>query len=123
MKNKHVPQTPPASTPAKTPAVGRFQVYRQTSAGIYTPGFKTDSDAEAVEAFMRQAPAFEGGEIRLLDRDEQRMVAIVKWAMQTNEIGFPVSHRQNVFHDWHLALLACQIKKQAQIHAAVEPSA
>ena len=122
MKNTLVPQTPPASTPAETPTVGRFQVYRQTRAGIYVLGFETDSDAEAVEAFMLQAPAFDGGEIRLLDRDEQRMIAFVKWKMETTEIGLPVFHRENVFHDWHLALIACEVQKQSQMRAAVELS-
>ena len=77
MKLTHVPQTRPASTSERIPATGRFQVYRQTRVGIYTLCFQTDSDAEAVEAFMRQAPAFEGGEIRLLDRNEQRMIAFL----------------------------------------------
>jgi glycogen synthase len=123
MKNKHVPQISPASTSAKTPSVGRFQVVQQTRAGIYTLSFKTDSDAEAVEAFMLQAPAFEGGEIRLLDRNEQRMIAFVKWTMEATEIGLPVIHRQNVFHDWHLALIACEVQKQSQMRTAVELSA
>ena len=123
MKNTLVPQTPPAPPPAKTTAVGRFQVYWQTRAGIYVLGFNTDSDAEAVEAFMLQAPAFDGGEIRLLDRDERRMIAFVKWRMETTEIGLPVFHRENVFHDWHLALIACQFQKQSQMRAAVELSA
>jgi glycogen synthase len=123
MKNKLIPQTPLASTPAKTNTVGRFQVYRQTRAGIYALGFQTDSDAEAVEAFMRQAPAFEGGEIRLLDRNEQRMIAFVKWTLETTEIGLPGFHRENVFHDWHLALIACEVQKQLQMRTAVELSA
>jgi glycogen synthase len=120
MKNKHVLQTSPTSKPAKTPAVGRFQVFQQTRAGIYTLSFKTDSDAEAVETFMLQAPAFEGGEIRLLDRDGQRMIAFVKWTMEATEIGLPVFHRENVFHDWHLALIACGVQRQSQMRAAVE---
>lgn len=123
MKNRLVPQISPASPRAKTAEGGRFQVYRQTRAGIYVLGCKTDSDAEAVEAFMRQAPAFEGGEIRLLDRNEERMIAFVKWRMETTEIGLPVFHRENVFHDWHLALIACEVQKQAKMRTAVELSA
>jgi glycogen synthase len=123
MKNRLVPQTSPSSLPAKTTAVGRFRVYQQTRAGIFDLGFKTDSDAEAVEAFMRQAPAFEGGEIRLLDRNEQRMIAFVKWTLETTEIGLPVFHRENMFHDWHLALIACENQKQSQVRTAVELSA
>lgn len=120
MKNKGIPRTALASTPARISAVGRFQVYRQTRAGIYNLSFSTDSDAEAVEAFLLQAPAFEGGEIRLLDQIEQHMIAFVKWRIDTTEIGLPVFHRENVFHDWNLALLACQLQKQAQMRAAVE---
>ena len=123
MKLTHVPQTRPASTSERIPATGRFQVYRQTRVGIYTLCFQTDSDAEAVEAFMRQAPAFEGGEIRLLDRNEQRMIAFVKWTLETTEIGLPVFHRENVFHDWHLALIACEVQKQLQMRTAVELNA
>jgi glycogen synthase len=72
---------------------------------------------------MRQAPAFEGGEIRLLDRNEQRMIAFVKWTLETTEIGLPVFHRENVFHDWHLALIACEVQKQLQMRTAVELNA
>ena len=72
---------------------------------------------------MLQAPAFDGGEIRLLDRDEQRMIAFVKWRMETTEIGLPVFHRENVFHDWHLALIACEVQKQSQMRTAVELNA
>jgi len=69
---------------------------------------------------MLQASVFEGGEIRLLDRSDQRMVAFVKWKMDTTEIGLPIFHRQNVFHDWHLALIACAVQKQQEVGAAVE---
>ena len=109
-----------APTSADGSAAARYQIYRQSRAGIYLPGFKTDSVDEAVEAFMLQAPVFEGGEIRLLDRSEQRMVAFVKWMMDTTEIGLPVFHRQNVFYDWHLALIACAVQRHQEVGDAVE---
>jgi hypothetical protein len=102
------------------PAVARYQISRQTRAGIYTADFDTDSADEAVEAFMRQMPAFEGGEMHLLDREELRKVALVKWKTDTTEIGLPVSLCQNVFHDWHLALIACAIQTQETVRDAVE---
>ena len=119
MKHCHVSHVlAPASADAS--AATRYQIYRQTRTGVYLPGFKTDSVDEAVEAFMLQAPVFEGGEIRLLDRSDQRMVAFVKWRMDTTEIGLPIFLRQNVFHDWHLALIACTVQKQQEVGAAVE---
>lgn len=91
-------------------AVGlkRFQIYRENINGTRVLVQVINSEAEAVEAFMRQAPVFDGGDIHLLDQHEQRMIAFVKWKMMTTEIGLSVLHRVNVFHDWHLALLACR---------------
>ena len=119
MKHCHASHIP-APTSAGASDVARYQIYRQTRAGIYLPGFKTDSVDEAVEAFMLQAPVFEGGEIRLLDRSDQRMVAFVKWKMDTTGIGIPIFHRQNVFHDWHLALIACAVQKRKLVQTEVE---
>ena len=99
---------------------GRFQVYRESRGGNFSPGFSTDSDAEAIKAFMLQPPVYDGGDIRLLDRSEQRMVALVKWRIATNKIGVPVVRRVNVFHDWHFALIACDLLMQEKICAAVE---
>ena len=122
MKPTHASETVKLTT-ANAAAVARYQIYQQTRASIYMPGFKTDSDVEAVEAFMLQAPAFDGGEIRLLDRNEERMIAFAKWRMEKTEIGLPVSYRENVFHDWHLALIAFEVQKQLQMRTAVELSA
>ena len=68
MKNSLVPQLASAFTPAKFSAVGRFQIYRESRGGNFIPGFSTDSDVEAIEAFMFQAPAYDGGDIRVLQR-------------------------------------------------------
>ena len=84
------------------------------------PGFSTDSDAEIIEAFMFQAPAYDGGDIRVLDQSEQRMIAFVKWKVARTEIGLPVLQRANVFHDWHFAMIACDLLKQKKIRDAVE---
>lgn len=103
--------------------VGRYQVIVEYAAGVCVSGAFTESPEEAVEAFMVQAPGCEEGEITLLDRDDKRVVASVKWKMSGTEIGLQVSHRQNVFHDWHLALIALEVQKRRSIPAAVEVTA
>jgi len=100
--------------------VGRFQVIVEYAAGVCVSGAFTDSPEEAVEAFMTKMPEHEEGEVSLFDRDEQRVVASVKWKMGATEIGLRVLHRQNVFHDWHLALIACEVQKRRSVQAAVE---
>src|SRR4051812_32495224 len=99
---------------------GRFQIYRESRGGNFVPGFSSESDAEIIEAFMFQAPAFDGGDIRVLDQSEQRMIAFVKWKIARTEIGLPILQRANVFHDWHFAMIACDLLKQKKIHDAVE---
>ena len=84
------------------------------------PGFSTDSDTEGIEAFMLQAPVYEGGDICVLDQIEQRLIAFVKWKIARTEIGQPVLHRANVFHDWHFAMIAGDLLKQKDIRDAVE---
>jgi hypothetical protein len=103
--------------------VGRFQVIVESAAGVCVSGGFTDSQEEAVEAFMTKEPGHEGGEVTLFDRDEQRVIASVKWKMGTTEIGLCVLQRQNVFHDWHLALIALEVQNRREIAAAVELNA
>ena len=103
--------------------VGRFQVIVEYAAGVCVPGAVAESAEEAVEAFMVQTPGCEEGEISLFDRNEQRVVASVKWKMSGTEIGLDIPHRQNVFHDWHLALIACEVQKRRSVQAAVELNA
>jgi hypothetical protein len=107
-------------TSATLSADGRFQIYREPRGGNFVPGFSTDSDAEIIEAFMFQAPAYDGGDIRVLDQSEQRMIAFVKWKIARTEIGLPVLERSNVFCDWHFAMIACDLLKQKEIRDAVE---
>lgn len=120
MKTILIPQSAPSLVPTTLPTIGRFQIYLEYRSGSFIPGFHTDSDAEVIEVFMLQAPVYDGGEIRVLDRSEQRMVAFVKWRIARTELGLPVLHRSNVFHDWHLALIACDLLKQKQIRDEVE---
>jgi hypothetical protein len=113
-------------TPIHAPAIGgakRFQVIVEYAAGVCVPGAVAESPEDAVEAFMVQTPGCKEGEIALFDRDEQRVVASVKWKMSGTEIGLDVPHRQNVFHDWHLALIALEVQKRREVAAAVELSA
>jgi hypothetical protein len=103
--------------------VGRFQVIVESAAGVCVSGGFTDSPEEAVEAFITKAPGHEEGEIALFDRNEQRVVAFVKWKMGTTELGLRVLHRQNVFHEWYLALIALEVQNRREIAAAVELNA
>ena len=48
------------------------------------------------------------------------MIAFVKWKVARTEIGLPVLQRANVFHDWQLAMIACDLLKQKKIRDAVE---
>ena len=100
--------------------VGRFQVIVESAAGVCVSGGFTDSQEEAVEAFMTKAPGHEGGEVTLFDRYDQRVVASVKWKTSETEIGLCVLQRQNIFHDWHLALIALEVQKRRAVAAAVE---
>ena len=90
----------------------RFQVVVEFAKGVCIPTAVAESPEEAVEAFMIQSPGSEDGGISLIDRVEHRIVASVKWAMETTENGLRVPHCQNVFHDWHLALMACSLKER-----------
>lgn len=109
--------------PIDAPSIGRakrFQVIAEYAAGVCVPGAVAESPEDAVEAFMVQAPGCAEGEISLFNREEQRVVASVKWKMDVTEIGLRVLHRQNVFHDWHLALIACEVQKRRAVQAAIE---
>ena len=120
MKNNTIPRLASAFTPATLSAPGRFQIYRESRGGNFIPGFSTDSDVEVIEAFMFQAPVYDGGDIRVLDKSEQRMIAFVKWKIARTEIGLPVLQRAKVFHEWQFAMIACDLLKQKKIRDAVE---
>jgi hypothetical protein len=99
--------------PDAAASVLRYQIYRQNRAGLFLPGYRTDSAPEAVEAFMNQAPAFEGGGVRLLDHHDQRMVASMEWRTEKTDFGFPVHHRSNRFHDAMIEQLAGEVQARA----------
>ncbi|MBE7539530.1 MAG: hypothetical protein HS122_14110 [Opitutaceae bacterium] len=111
MKTNHT--TSFITGPDAEATVARYQIYRQNRAGLFLPGYRTDSAPEAVEAFLNQAPAFEGGGVRLLDHHDQRMVASVEWRTEKTEFGFPVHHRANRFHDVIIEQLAGDVQARA----------
>jgi hypothetical protein len=109
--------------PTRAPVLrraGRYQVIVEYEAGVCVSGSFTDSQEEAVEAFLIQSPGCKEGEISLFDRDEQRIAASVKWKLSGTEIGLRVPHRQNVFHDLHFALIALEVQKRRAVAATVE---
>lgn len=99
---------------------GRFQVAVEYDAGVFVFTARTESLQEATEAFFVQAPGRDKGAIVLFDRAEQRVLASVTWKMDTTENGLCVPHRQNVFHDWHLALIAVDEQKRRSGQADLE---
>lgn len=84
--------------------------------------FKTDSAAEAVEAFLNHSPAFEGGELRIWNHREKRVSASVEWSTEKTDFGFPAFNRTNVFHDRHLGVIARQIQVREEIREEIQHS-
>lgn len=97
-----------------------FQIYRQGQAGNYHPEFSTDSAEEAVEAFLAESPAFEGGELRIWNTREQRPGASVQWVSEKTELMFPVRRRLNVFHDPLMAVIARQLLEQQAMRETIQ---
>ena len=120
MKTNIILQSAPAFTPSKLSAVGRFQIYRESRDGNYIPVFGTDSDTEAIEAFVVHVPMYDGGGICVVDQSEQRMIAFAKWKIARTEIGLAVLQRTNVFQDWQYAMIACDLLRQNKTYGAVE---
>ena len=100
------------------PSPARYQVFRQMRAGYFAGGFQSQSPADAVQAFLATAPAFDGGTIRLWDHREERLLASVNWRVEKTGFGFVVRTRANVFHDTTLARIAEQITEREQIIAS-----
>lgn len=121
IKHNLIPETvlPPASVDRRT---GRFQVIVEYAAGVCISTAFVESCEEAVETFMKQSPGYENGEISLMDRDEQRVVAAVKWKKETTENGLNISYRQNVFNDWNLAMIALAMQNQCEGASCVKLS-
>lgn len=95
----------------------RFQIYRQTRAGNDVAGFQSESPSEVIEAFLLAKPLFDGGELRIWDRRDQRAVASVVWRSEETDFGFAVRHRTNLFHDRLFGLVARHIQdREAMRH-------
>lgn len=120
MKNTHNSNSVSSIADVGAAAVARYQVYRQTHTGTYTAEFTTDSAADAVQAFLKQSPAFEGGELRLWDRVEERVGASVEWRKEKTDFGFPVLNRANVFHDRVLEVIARQMEVREEIRREIQ---
>ena len=88
--------------------------------GTYTVEFRTDSASEAVEAFLSQSPAFEGGELRLWNQREQRVSASLQWSLEKTDFSFPVFNRTNVFHDRLLGVIARQMQVREEIREEIQ---
>lgn len=105
---------PPSATPH------RYQVYRQAKNGLhYNHGAIIDAPEDAVALFLRTAPVFDGGGVRLWDHYEQRHVASAEWISETTRMGFSVRHRVNVYHDPALAVFAAQIAEREQLEQTI----
>ena len=122
MKNTHDSKhiAPPPN--AQTATVSRYHIYRQTHTGSYSVPFKTDSAVEAVEAFLNQSPAFEGGEVRLWNNPEQRVSAFVTWRTEKTDFGFPVFNRTNVFNERLLGLIAQEMQVREEMREEIQHS-
>lgn len=120
MKTQMEPiKEPIAAGNLKTP---RFQIYRQTRAGNYVVGAQSDSAWEAIEEFLSATPMFEGGDVRIWDRRQQKIVASVVWGREETEFGFGVRHRTNLFHDRLFGLVARQIQNREAIRHEMQRS-
>lgn len=123
MKTTYESKPVTATIDADASAVARYQIYHQTRSGVFTPGFKSDSATEVVEAFMKQAPDFEGGALRIWNHREQRVSASVEWRKEKTEFGFLVHHRTNLFHDRLLGLIARQVEERETMRTALRQEA
>lgn len=97
----------------------RYRVYRQQRAGNYTVGLQTDTATEAVQAFLDTKPAFEGGTVRLWDRQADQIMASAEWDIETTRMGFAVRARRNVFHDEGAAVIARDIAQREALVQAI----
>jgi hypothetical protein len=120
---KTTPNVSLAISDAQASATARYQIYAQTRSGVFAPGFKSDSAGEAVEAFLKQAPMLEGGEIRLWNHRTQEMSAAVEWRKEKTAFGFSVLHRTNLFHDRLLGVVARQIQDREALRAEMRQEA
>jgi hypothetical protein len=98
----------------------RFRIYRQGQAGNHHPEISTNSAEEAVEVFLAESPAFEGGDLHIWNTREQRPSASVQWVSEKTDLMFPVRRRLNVFHDPVMAVIARQLLEQQAMREAIQ---
>ena len=122
MKTMHNPKPSFASSEAHASAAARYQIYQQSRSGVFTSRFKSDSAGEVVEAFLKQAPAYEGGELRIWNHHAVEQSASVEWRIERTDFGFPVHHRTNVFYDPMLGLIARRLNEREAIRSEVHQS-
>lgn len=97
-----------ATLPRASMDTPRFQIFRQTPAGNYTPGSSTNSAVEAVEMFIKQTPWAVGGEMHLWNHRERCICASVRWVESHTDLGFPVLMRANAFFDGLMSVIVRQ---------------
>ena len=97
----------------------RYEVYRQNRAGNFVRTFETPRPLDAMLAFMDTTPAFEGGEVRIWDRHEQRLLAAAEWTVERTGMGFYVRTRRNVFLDDDAAALARLVAQREALVQAI----
>lgn len=112
-----------ASAEARASAVARYQIFSQTRTGVFAAGFQSNSAGEAVEAFLKQAPAFEGGDIRLWNHRAQELSASVEWRKERTGVDGAVYHRTDHFHDRLLGVIARLAQQRVTLRAEVREDA
>ena len=97
----------------------RYEVYRQNRAGNFVRTFESSRPLDAMLAFMDTTPAFEGGEVRIWDRQQERLLAAAEWTVERTGMGFYVRARKNVFHDDEAAALARLVAQREALVQAI----
>lgn len=97
----------------------RYEVYRQNRAGNFVRTFESPRPLDAMLAFMDTTPAFEGGEVRIWDRHQERLLAAAEWTIERTGMGFYVRTRKNVFLDDDAAALARLVAQREALVQAI----
>ena len=97
----------------------RYEGYRQNRAGNFVRTFESSRPLDAMLAFMDTTPAFEGGEVRIWDRQQERLLAAAEWTVERTGMGFYVRARKNVFHDDEAAALARLVAQREALVQAI----
>ncbi len=97
----------------------RYEVYRQNRAGNFVRTFESSRPLDAMLAFLDTTPAFEGGEVRIWDRQQEQLLAAAEWTVERTGMGFYVRTRKNVFHDDEAAALARLVAQREALVQAI----